>query len=149
MNGVSEALSASATSWRFDPGSFEPACDAMLGMTPHVSSLSREDLDAPRDQAQWRAPYEERETPNVYSRLALGIRNNTYGLSTSSSTWLRHNRGLREHGTQFDQAFIDELVKPDRQGAKVTAGLVDEMIANVDEKLSKQMDAILHSVMSL
>ena len=43
------------------------------------------------------------------------------------------------------QAFIDELVKPGREEARISAGLVDEMIANLDEKLSKQMDAILHN----
>jgi type VI secretion system protein ImpC len=42
------------------------------------------------------------------------------------------------------QAFIDELLKP---GAEllVTQAAVDQMIANVDQKLSAQMDAILHS----
>ena len=43
------------------------------------------------------------------------------------------------------QAFIDELLKPGREEARVSAGLVDEMIANIDQKLSKQMDAILHN----
>ncbi len=43
------------------------------------------------------------------------------------------------------QAFIDELVKPGREGVGVSAGLVDEMIASLDEKLSGQMDAILHN----
>ena len=43
------------------------------------------------------------------------------------------------------QAFIDELLKPGREEARVTAGLVDEMITEIDRKLSKQMDAILHN----
>ncbi|MBN1290600.1 MAG: type VI secretion system contractile sheath large subunit [Candidatus Latescibacteria bacterium] len=43
------------------------------------------------------------------------------------------------------QAFIDELLKPGREEARVSAGLVDEMIANIDQKLSRQMDAILHN----
>lgn len=43
------------------------------------------------------------------------------------------------------QAFIDELLKPGRAEARVTQGLVDEMIAGVDQKLSAQMDAILHN----
>ena len=43
------------------------------------------------------------------------------------------------------QAFIDELLKPGREGARVSAGLVDEMIASIDQNLSKQMDAILHN----
>jgi len=43
------------------------------------------------------------------------------------------------------QAFIDELLKPGREEARVSAGLVDEMIADIDQKLSGQMDAILHN----
>ncbi|HQK89004.1 MAG TPA: type VI secretion system contractile sheath large subunit, partial [Acidobacteriota bacterium] len=42
------------------------------------------------------------------------------------------------------QALIDELLKPERAEARVTQGLVDEMITNLDKKLSAQMDAILH-----
>jgi len=42
------------------------------------------------------------------------------------------------------QALIDELLKPERAEARVTQGLVDEMITNLDQKLSAQMDAILH-----
>lgn len=43
------------------------------------------------------------------------------------------------------QAFIDELLKPGREAVRISAGLVDEMIANLDNKLSRQMDAILHN----
>jgi len=43
------------------------------------------------------------------------------------------------------QAFIDELLKPGRETARVSAGLVDELIAGIDQKLSRQMDAILHN----
>ncbi len=43
------------------------------------------------------------------------------------------------------QAFLEEMVKPERQGAKVSGNLVDEMIARIDEKLSAQVDAILHN----
>lgn len=42
------------------------------------------------------------------------------------------------------QAFIDELLKPGRETARISAGLVDEMISSIDQKLSRQMDAILH-----
>ena len=42
------------------------------------------------------------------------------------------------------QAFINELVKPDRSGTRVTQALADDMIAALDRKLSSQMDAILH-----
>ena len=43
------------------------------------------------------------------------------------------------------QAFIDELLKPGREEARISAGLVDEMISSIDQKLSSQMDAILHN----
>ncbi len=43
------------------------------------------------------------------------------------------------------QAFLQEMVKPEREGAKISGNLVDEMIAQIDEKLSTQIDAILHN----
>lgn len=42
------------------------------------------------------------------------------------------------------QAFIDELLKPGKE-IRVTAQAVDEMIANLDQKLSKQVDVVLHN----
>ena len=42
------------------------------------------------------------------------------------------------------QAFIDELLKPGREGVKVSKALMDEMISNLDQKLSAQVNAILH-----
>jgi type VI secretion system protein ImpC len=41
-------------------------------------------------------------------------------------------------------AFISELLKPKRKGQKVQSTLVNEMIAEVDKKISVQMDAVLH-----
>jgi len=43
------------------------------------------------------------------------------------------------------QAFIDELLKPGREEAKISGVMVDEMIADVDRKLSRQLDAIMHN----
>lgn len=42
------------------------------------------------------------------------------------------------------QAFIDEMLKPGK-AIRVTASAVDEMIANLDQKLSQQVDVILHN----
>ncbi|MGL1862958.1 MAG: type VI secretion system contractile sheath large subunit [Pseudodesulfovibrio sp.] len=42
-------------------------------------------------------------------------------------------------------AFLQEMVKPEREGAKVSGNLVDDMIAQLDQKLSAQMDAIIHN----
>lgn len=41
-------------------------------------------------------------------------------------------------------AFIEELLKPQNQGEPVKKALVDRMIAEIDSKLSQQMDEILH-----
>ena len=43
------------------------------------------------------------------------------------------------------QAFLGEMLKPEREGAKVSGNLVDELIAQIDQKLSRQVDAILHN----
>lgn len=43
------------------------------------------------------------------------------------------------------QAFIDELLKPGREEAKISPLMVDEMIADVDRKLGAQLDAIMHN----
>jgi len=42
------------------------------------------------------------------------------------------------------QAFIAELVRPQREGEKVDKALVDAMIAEIDQKLSSQIDQIVH-----
>lgn len=42
------------------------------------------------------------------------------------------------------QAFIDEILKPGKE-VRVTQDVVDEMIAGIDQKLSEQMDMILHN----
>lgn len=42
------------------------------------------------------------------------------------------------------QAFLAELLTPEREGVKVHIGLVNEMITEIDRKLSAQVDAILH-----
>jgi type VI secretion system protein ImpC len=42
-------------------------------------------------------------------------------------------------------AFIGELMKPTRQDEKVNNAVVDQMMAEIDRKLSAQLDAILHS----
>ena len=42
------------------------------------------------------------------------------------------------------QAFIAELVRPQREGEKVDKALVDAMIAEIDHKLSRQVDEVLH-----
>jgi type VI secretion system protein ImpC len=41
-------------------------------------------------------------------------------------------------------AFISELVKPNRQAEKINNAVVDQMLAEIDRKLSAQIDAILH-----
>ena len=41
-------------------------------------------------------------------------------------------------------AFITELLAPTHQGAKIDKAIVDGMIVEIDKKLSKQLDAIMH-----
>lgn len=43
------------------------------------------------------------------------------------------------------QAFIDELLKPERKGMKISKDLIDEMMAGIDAKLSMQVNEILHN----
>ena len=42
------------------------------------------------------------------------------------------------------KAFIADLLEPRRQGEKVEQKVVDQMITEIDSKISKQMDEILH-----
>src|SRR5271156_6098572 len=43
------------------------------------------------------------------------------------------------------QAFIAELVAPKREGEKVDKAFVDALIAEIDQKLSRQVDEIIHN----
>jgi type VI secretion system protein ImpC len=43
------------------------------------------------------------------------------------------------------QTFIDEMLKPEREGQKIGSAMVDDMIADLDKKLSSQVDSILHN----
>ncbi|MSP26738.1 MAG: type VI secretion system contractile sheath large subunit [Myxococcales bacterium] len=43
------------------------------------------------------------------------------------------------------QAFISELIQPRREGEKVDKALVDAMISEIDQKLSRQIDVIMHN----
>ena len=43
------------------------------------------------------------------------------------------------------EAFIKELVSPGREGARVHQSVVNELIAQIDSRMSKQLDEILHN----
>ena len=43
------------------------------------------------------------------------------------------------------EAFVAELLEPSRSQEKVSQGLIDEMIAGLDRKLCRQVDAIMHN----
>ncbi|MCP4350900.1 MAG: type VI secretion system contractile sheath large subunit [Desulfobacterales bacterium] len=49
---------------------------------------------------------------------------------------------MAKQGVEY---LLKELVKPDKAVDKVTKAVVDEMIADIDKKLSLQIDAILHN----
>jgi len=42
------------------------------------------------------------------------------------------------------EAFIGDLLEPKRRGEKIEQKVVDDMIAEIDKRLSKQADAIIH-----
>ncbi|MGY8668609.1 type VI secretion system contractile sheath large subunit [Bradyrhizobium sp. UFLA05-109] len=42
-------------------------------------------------------------------------------------------------------AFVAELIKPGRADGKVNNSLIDQMIAEIDRKISAQLDAVLHA----
>ena len=42
------------------------------------------------------------------------------------------------------EAFISQLIEPGRKVDKISNALVDDMIAEIDKKLSSQVDAIIH-----
>jgi len=42
-------------------------------------------------------------------------------------------------------AFVAELMKPNRADEKVNNAVVDQMIAEIDRKISEQLDAVLHT----
>ncbi|MCF6765810.1 type VI secretion system contractile sheath large subunit [Thiotrichales bacterium 19S3-7] len=41
-------------------------------------------------------------------------------------------------------AFVNELCEPSRQGEKISGTLINDMLARLDKKISKQMDQIIH-----
>lgn len=58
---------------------------------------------------------------------------------------------VRPDGESYDitkqgiQTFVASLLEPGRITDRITAGLADEMIADLDKKLCRQVDAILHN----
>jgi len=75
------------------------------------------------------------------------------GESTSGSLLdeLLASSKVRPDGESYDitkqgiQTFVASLLEPGRVTDRVTAGLADEMIADLDKKLCRQVDAILHN----
>ncbi len=49
--------------------------------------------------------------------------------------------GLARKGVE---AFIAQLLEPGRESAKISNAVLDEMVAEIDKKLSLQLDAIIH-----
>jgi len=70
--------------------------------------------------------------------------------STSLLDELLLTSKVRPGGESYDitkqgiQTFISSLLEPGRATDRVTAGLADEMIAELDKKLCRQVDEILH-----
>ncbi len=75
------------------------------------------------------------------------------GVETSEGSLLDEILGATEMKPSDDgydvakkgvHAFIAELLAPTHQGAKIDKAIVDGMIVEIDKKLSKQLDAIMH-----
>ncbi|MGF1469520.1 MAG: type VI secretion system contractile sheath large subunit [Sandaracinaceae bacterium] len=75
------------------------------------------------------APAEERPSlvEEMLSEARLSPEDETYGIA---------RQGI--------QAFIGEMLTPPRQGERVDKALVDAMIARIDQRLSAQLNEILH-----
>src|SRR4030042_2583515 len=43
------------------------------------------------------------------------------------------------------EAFLHQLLEPGREVAKISGAVLDQMVAEVDKKLSLQIDAIMHA----
>ena len=60
------------------------------------------------------------------------------------STRIRPDDDAYSMTRQGLEAFVAELLEPSRAQEKVSQGMIDEMIAALDQKLCKQVDAIMH-----
>ncbi|SDN24702.1 type VI secretion system protein ImpC [Desulfonauticus submarinus] len=87
-------------------------------------------MSAEEKQQQQQAPAQEGES-SLLDEIIEATR-----VKPSDETYSITKRGVK--------AFIDELLKPSREGVKVSKSLVDEMIAQLDSKLSAQVNEILH-----
>lgn len=81
------------------------------------------------------------EVQHVTQRLAeFGILDQI--IAETSLTPEDEAYGIAKRGVS---AFIEELLKPQNQGEPVKKAVVDRMISEIDAKLSRQMDEILHN----
>jgi type VI secretion system protein ImpC len=58
-------------------------------------------------------------------------------LNPKDETYLLARKGV--------EAFISQLLEPGKEAAKVSGALLDEMVGEIDKKLSLQLDAVLHN----
>ena len=71
------------------------------------------------------------EQPSLLDEIVAATK-----LKPTDEAYALTNQGL--------QAFLDELLKPGKE-VRVSANLVDEMIASLDQKLGRQVDEVLHN----
>lgn len=63
---------------------------------------------------------------------------------TEASKTLKSSTEARDVGRRAVTALLGEMLKPARTGVKVNKAVVDEMIADLDRRMSAQIDEILH-----
>lgn len=72
------------------------------------------------------------ETTNLLDEIVEATR-----VTPSDESWSLTRDGVK--------AFMDELLKPERQNAKVSQAIITELLAEIDKKISTLMDSILHN----
>ncbi len=88
----------------------------------------------PERQEEQQAPeaaVEEAEAPSLLDEILQETR-----LKPSDEGYAVAKRGI--------EALISELVAPGREVAKISQAVINEMVSEIDQKLSRQVDAILH-----
>ena len=86
-----------------------------------------------RDKEQTVSPEEQTaEAPSLLDEIVTATR-----IKPKDESYSLAKKGV--------EALIAQLVEPGREVEKVSKATVDEMIAEIDKKLSLQMDAILHN----
>ncbi|HDM76121.1 MAG TPA: type VI secretion system contractile sheath large subunit [Deltaproteobacteria bacterium] len=84
-----------------------------------------------QEQQAPEAAVEEAEAPSLLDEILQETK-----LKPSDEAYAVAKKGI--------EALISELVTPGKEVAKISPAVINEMVAEIDQKLSRQLDAILH-----